>query len=228
MIPRFANVPSVDSCHGEIEETEGGTDRNVTMFVDFSIFIGFLNRDIISKWLLRTAAHSLIVYPSTNLYSCLDLSNVDTANPHQLLVRRRTSKGSRDSDWPEAMSVIFNICNNEVYATLTCVLCQRLNLWLGVLRSYNDPSLCFLKTKRLRIIVFYRFISSYVFISLFSNAHGLTRAHDRWMSSLLAPVQSRHWPPGVAPTLQIKPWQTYPLFWLFNGNIEPTNTVLIR
>lgn len=58
MIPRFANVPSVDSCHGEIEETEGETNRNVTMFVDFSIFIGFLNRDIISKWLLTSAAHS--------------------------------------------------------------------------------------------------------------------------------------------------------------------------
>lgn len=68
MIPRFANVPSVDSCHGAIEETEGETDRNVTMFVDFSIFIGFLNRDIISKWLLRSAAaHSSIVYPSTNI-----------------------------------------------------------------------------------------------------------------------------------------------------------------
>ena len=59
MIPRLAIVPSVDSCHGETEETEGEMHRVVTLFVDISIFLGIFNRGIISKWLLRSAENIL-------------------------------------------------------------------------------------------------------------------------------------------------------------------------
>lgn len=83
MVPRFANVPSVDSCHGEIEEAEGETDRNVTIVVDFSIFLCSFNRDIVSKWLLREYGHSLLIYSFTYILSYQDLANLGLTKPQQ-------------------------------------------------------------------------------------------------------------------------------------------------
>lgn len=92
------------------------------MFVDFSIFTGFLNRDFISKWLLRSAAaHSSIVYSSTHIYSDPDLSNLGARNPHRPLVVIREGKGNRESYWSRWSSVMF-LTSATIKSTQSAVL----------------------------------------------------------------------------------------------------------
>lgn len=104
-----------------------------------------------------------------------------TTNPHQLLVRYRTGKESSYSYWFKAMSVIFNICNNEVNAKHSFVLCQCFNLTVYYAVTTNRVY-GILKTKQLKPNLFIALLASYntsicisyVFISLF-----LTLTHSR-------------------------------------------------
>lgn len=138
------------------------------MFVDFSIFTGFLNRDFISKWLLRSAAaHSSSVYSSTHIYSDPDQSNLGVRNPHQPLVQIREGKDNRESYWSGWLSVIFfNICNNQVHTMRGFVLRRCLNTQPLARRSRDEASLSYFIENNVTLVAGGAFIKAYAHLLL--------------------------------------------------------------
>lgn len=151
-------------------------------------------------------------------------------NTHQLLVRCRTGTESCDCYWLKALSVIFNICNNEACTTLSFALCQCLKLRLCVLSRYNDPSLwyhprpiCWGKLSLSLRLCSCVFISSFFYAHARELQRAWARLHTLVKTCAVLSLTTRCSSDSTKQTLT-----DFSIFCVYNGNVELANIMHVR